>query len=277
MDDRTTGAALAATQNTKPLELLAPDEPKPVEIYRPQGTSRILILCDHAGRYIPRRLNKLGLPDSEIARHIGWDIGIAGVVRGMADALDAQAIMQPYSRLVIDCNRTPGTPASIPVISENTEIPGNDRLLPEEARARETEIFAPYHAAITAELDRRAAAAVKTVLISMHSFTPVYKDVARPWHVGTLYNRHAWLAEIVFELLSEDPELIVGNNEPYMVSDEVDYSIPVHGEKRGLAHLGIEIRQDQIAEEAGQTVWAARMSDVFARAVKRMSKDTPHG
>src|SRR5581483_7929520 len=112
--------------------LLASDEPAPVQIYRPNGRSRLLILCDHSDKIIPKKLGRLGLPESEIERHIGWDIGIAGVVRGMADALDAKAIMQPYSRLVIDCNRFPGSATSIPTISENTEIPGNDRLVADE-------------------------------------------------------------------------------------------------------------------------------------------------
>jgi predicted N-formylglutamate amidohydrolase len=250
--------------------LLAPDEPTPVQVYRPAGRSRLLILCDHADKIIPKRLSKLGLPDSEIERHIGWDIGIAGVVRGMADALDAVAILQPYSRLVIDCNRTPGTAASIPLISENTEIPGNDRLVADEIAARQSEIFAPYHACIEAELEKRKTAGEKTMLIAMHSFTPVYKGVARPWHVGTLYHRHAWLAGIAFDLLSEDKTLVVGDNEPYMVRDDVDYTIPFHGERRNLPHVGIEIRQDLIAPEVGQREWAARMTRVFREAEKRV-------
>jgi len=257
--------AQKAAQN-EPFRLRAADEPKAVEVYRPAGRSRFLLACDHAGRRIPRRLGNLGLPDSELERHIAWDIGIAAVTRGMADTLDACAIMQPYSRLVIDCNRQPGTPASIPVISENTEIPGNDRLVAEEMQARQTEIFAPYHARLTAELDRRERDGIKTILLSMHSFTPVYKGVARPWHVGTLYNRNSWLAGIVFDLLRQEPDLIVGNNEPYMVTDETDYTIPVHGEKRNLPHVGIEIRQNEIAGEAGQRLWAERMSRVFAAA-----------
>lgn len=250
--------------------LLGPDEPDPVLVYRPAGRSRLLILCDHADKIIPKRLGKLGLPDLEIERHIGWDIGIAGVVRGMADALDATAIMQRYSRLVIDCNRTPGTAASIPLISENTEIPGNDRLVADEIAARQSEIFAPYHARIEAELEKRKQAGEHTMLIAMHSFTPVYKGVTRPWHVGTLYHRHAWLAGITFDLLSEDKTLVVGDNEPYMVRDDVDYTIPVHGERRNLPHVGIEIRQDLIAPEVGQREWAARMAKVFRQAEKRV-------
>ncbi|HVY00253.1 MAG TPA: N-formylglutamate amidohydrolase [Pseudorhodoplanes sp.] len=250
--------------------LLAPGEPTPVEIYRPDGGSRLLIVCDHAGKAIPRKLGRLGLPESEIERHIGWDIGIAGVVRAMADALDATAILQPYSRLVIDCNRTPGTPSSIPAISENTEIPGNDRLVAEEIAARQSEIFAPYHAAITAELDRRQTAGEHTMLIAMHSFTPIYKGVSRPWHVGTLYHRQLWLAGVVFDLLSREKGLVVGDNEPYMVRDDVDYTIPVHGERRNIPHVGIEIRQDLIASEVGQREWAALMTRVFREAEKRV-------
>lgn len=268
MDDRTDAGALSRDQARGANALLAADEPAPVEVYRPRGHARILIVCDHAGLRVPRALGDLGIPHSELERHIGWDIGIAGVVRGMADALDATAILQPYSRLVIDCNRQPGAAASIPVISENTEIPGNDRLVAEEIAARRSEIFQPYHARITAELDAREKAGQPPMLVSMHSFTPVYKGVARPWHVGTLYNRHAWLAGIVFDLLREDRALTVGNNEPYMVSDEVDYTIPVHGEQRGLPHVGIEIRQDLIGAQAGQREWAARMAQVFKDAEK---------
>jgi len=250
--------------------LLASDEPAPVQIYRPNGRSRLLILCDHSDKIIPKKLGRLGLPESEIERHIGWDIGIAGVVRGMADALDAKAIMQPYSRLVIDCNRFPGSATSIPTISENTEIPGNDRLVADEIAARQTEIFAPYHSAIEAELDKRKTAGEHTMLISMHSFTPVYKGKARPWHVGTLYNQQVWLAGIVFDLLSKEPDLVVGDNEPYAVADNFDYSIPVHGERRNLPHVGIEIRQDLIASDVGQREWAALMTKVFKESEKRV-------
>jgi predicted N-formylglutamate amidohydrolase len=268
MDDRTSSAALTAAKSAR-ATLLAPDEPPAVEVYRPNGRSRFVIVCDHAGKRMPRKLNKLGLPDSEIDRHIGWDIGIAGVVRGMADALDAIAILQPYSRLVIDCNRQFDSASAIPIISENTTVPGNDRLTAEEIQARRAEIFAPYHERITAELDARERAGVKTILISMHSFVPVYKGVARPWHVGTLYQKQAWLADIVFEILTRERGLVVGNNQPYAVTGD-DYSIPVHGENRNLPHAGIEIRHDGIRAEAGQREWAARMARVFSEAETRL-------
>ena len=135
-----------------------------------------------------------------------------------------------------------------------------------EPTARASEIFVPYHARITAELDRRRARAEPTVLISMHSFTPVFHDVARPWHVGMLYNRDARVAHVLLELIRSEGEWVVGDNEPYAVGDGTDYAIPVHGERRGLPHVEIEVRQDLIADEAGQREWAGRLADWLARA-----------
>ena len=160
--------------------LIAPDEPAPVTIHNPAGRSPLLIVADHAGMLIPRALGTLGVPDVERARHIGWDIGIAPVCRRLADALDACLIQQNYSRLVIDCNRPPGTETSMPAISELTPIPGNVGLSDADKAARIAEIFQPYHDAIAVELDRRKQSGLPVALIAMHSFTPVYKGVARP-------------------------------------------------------------------------------------------------
>jgi predicted N-formylglutamate amidohydrolase len=246
--------------------LLAADEPPPFTIERERGRSPFVLICDHAGRRIPRRLGTLGLAEDELQRHIAWDIGARGTAARMADLLDAVLIAQTYSRLVIDCNRPPGAPTSITPRSERTDIPGNQDLSPEDAAARADEIFAPYHARITAELDRRRALAEPTVLVSMHSFTPVFHDVARPWHVGMLYNRDARLAHVLLALIRAEGEWVAGDNEPYSVSDGTDYAIPVHGERRGLPHVEIEVRQDLIADEAGQREWAARLSGWLSRA-----------
>jgi predicted N-formylglutamate amidohydrolase len=249
--------------------LLDTDEPVAVELLRPEARSPILLVCDHAGRHIPRRLKNLGLPEDEIARHIGWDIGIAGVVRGMAEALDAPAILQPYSRLVIDCNRGPGSPASIPVISENTFIPGNRDLAAGDIAARQADIFVPYHDAITRTLDARRRAGIPTILVAMHSFTPVYKNVARLWHIGTLYNRQIWIAEICSAWLRRETDFTVGDNEPYAVTGE-DYTIPMHGEQRSLPHVGIEIRQDLIENAAGQRRLVELMTRMFRSVMQHV-------
>ncbi len=180
--------------------------------------------------------------------------------------MNAAVILQTYSRLVIDCNRNPKVPSSIPEISEDTEIPGNRGLDEAERAAREDAIFRPYHNAIAAALDCRAAADRASVLVALHSFTPVFKGVSRPWHVAVLFNRDPRLAHALAELLCGEVGLIVGENEPYRVSDLTDYTVPVHGERRGLPHVEIEIRQDLITDPSGQRQWAERLARLLPAA-----------
>jgi predicted N-formylglutamate amidohydrolase len=246
--------------------LLDPDEPNPVTLENEAGDSVFFLTCEHAGRAFPRRLGRLGLPEAETLRHIAWDIGIGTVGHELSRLLNAAVILQTYSRLVIDCNRDPNVPSSIPEISENTEIPGNRGLDEAERTAREDAIFRPYHNAIAAALDRRAAANRASALAALHSFTPVFKGVPRPWHVAVLFNRDPRLAHALAELLRAEGSLMVGENEPYQVSDLTDYTIPVHGERRGLPHVEIEIRQDLITEAAGQRQWAARLARLLPAA-----------
>ena len=244
--------------------LLGKDDVPPVLEQNAAGTSPFLLTCDHYGRLIPRALGDLGLPASELTRHIAWDIGIAGVAEMLSDQLDAHLIAQRYSRLVIDCNRPPEAVSSIPRISEATAIPGNEELAPDAAAARRQAIFQPYHRRIAQVIDARIAKGIPTVLVSLHSFTPVYAGVARPWHIGTLYNRDTKLAPLLLKHLRAEADLVAGDNQPYAVDDTTDYTIPVHGEARGLMNSGIEIRQDLIAEEAGQGQWADRLARILA-------------
>jgi len=243
--------------------LLDGEDVPPVLEHRVAGRSPFLLTCDHYGRVIPRRLGDLGLPASELERHIAWDIGIAGVAEALSNRLGAHLIAQRYSRLVIDCNRPPGVPSSIPRISEATVIPGNDGITREAADIRRREVFDPYHRRIDEAIDTRLREGRPTVLLSLHSFTPVYAGVARPWHIGTLYHRDTGLPPLVLKLLRGEPDLVVGDNEPYAVSDETDYTIPVHGERRELMNSGIEIRQDLITDVAGQREWAERLASIF--------------
>ena len=218
-------------------------------------------------------LGDLGLPEPELTRHIAWDIGIAGVAEQLATLLDAHLIAQRYSRLVIDCNRPPGAESSIPVLSEATTIPGNDGLSREAAEARRREIFDPYHDGINAVISRRLQAQRPTVLVALHSFTPVYGGIARPWHIGALYHRDRILPPLLIKALRAEPELVVGDNEPYAVSELTDYTIPVHGEARGLINTGIEIRQDLIEDHAGQQQWAERLARVFGQIEASLRAD----
>jgi predicted N-formylglutamate amidohydrolase len=246
--------------------LLDSGDPDPVTFDDEAGSSDFFLTCDHAGRAIPRRLDRLGLPEHETWRHIAWDIGIGAVGKRLSQLLDAAVIRQTYSRLVIDCNRDPKVASSIPEISETTEIPGNLGLSETARAARINGVFRPYHDTIAAALDRRAAEGRASILVALHSFTPVFKGVARPWHAAVLYNRDPRLARSLFKLLQAEEGLVIGQNEPYAVSDLTDYTVPVHGERRGLPHVEIEIRQDQITEPAGQTVWAERLTRLLPAA-----------
>jgi predicted N-formylglutamate amidohydrolase len=243
--------------------LLGSQDVPPVHEDNAAGRSPFLLACDHYGRTIPRALRDLGLSASELTRHIAWDPGIAGVADALSKDLDAHLIAQRYSRLVIDCNRPPHAPGSIPRISEATAIPGNEGLAHGAAEARRKAIFDPYHRRIAEVINRRLREGVPTVLVSLHSFTPVYGGIARPWHIGTLYHRDTRLPPLLLKLLRAEADLVVGDNEPYAVDDETDYTIPVHGEARGLMNTGIEIRQDLIADQAGQRQWADRLARVF--------------
>lgn len=247
-------------------QLLAADEPPAVIEIGRQGRSNFVILVDHASHRIPRSLSNLGLPPAELRRHIAWDIGALNVARQVAAALDAHLIAQNYSRLVIDCNRDPNVATSIPRLSESVEIPGNINLSDIEVAARRAAIFDPYHNRIHALLEERRAAGRATFLVSQHSMTNVYHGVHREMHAAILYNRDRRFAGLVLDRLRCEVPLIIADNEPYFVSDETDYSIPHHGEARKLPHVEIEIRQDLIGDEAGQTDWAQRIVRVLRDA-----------
>jgi predicted N-formylglutamate amidohydrolase len=244
--------------------LLGPEDVPPVREYNDSGHSPFLLTCDHYGRLIPDVLDDLGLSESELTRHIAWDIGIAGVAEMLSKHLDAHLIVQRYSRLVIDCNRPPNVASSIPLISEATTVPGNEGMTREAAELRRAQIFDPYHRRIDEIIDQRRQRNMPTILVSLHSFTPVYAGIARPWHIGTLYQRDKVLPPLLLQLLRAEPDLVVGDNEPYAVSDETDYTIPVHAEARGLMNTGIEIRQDLISDQAGEKAWADRLARIFA-------------
>src|SRR3569623_216136 len=215
-------------------QLLGQGDIPPVHEVNAAGTSPFLLTSDHYGRVLPRALGDLGVAESELSRHIAWDIGIAGVAERLAEMLDANLIAQRYSRLVIDCNRPLDALSSIPVISEATTIPRNEEISQQERAARRREIFDPYHRRIAAAIDARLQAKRPTVLLALHSFTPVFAGVARPWHIGTLYHRDTMLPRLLLKHLRSEGDLVVGDNAPYAVSDLTDYPNPVHGEAREL-------------------------------------------
>jgi predicted N-formylglutamate amidohydrolase len=253
--------------------LLTQADVPPVLEFNETGSSPFLFTCDHYGKIIPRALGDLGVSDREATRHIAWDIGIAGVAEQLSNEMNAHLIAQRYSRLVIDCNRPPGVASSIPMISEATTIPGNEGLAPEAAEIRRHEIFDPYHRRIDEIIDARLHRGQPTVLVALHSFTPIYAGIARPWHIGTLYHRDRTLPPLMLQHLRAEGDLVVGDNEPYAVSDQTDYTIPVHGEMRGLINSGIEIRQDLIGDQAGQKQWADRLARILREIEETLRKE----
>jgi len=249
--------------------LLQADEKPAFRIENEGAKSPFLLTADHAGRVIPRALGDLGVSEADLRRHIAWDIGIAGVTSHLARMLGAEAVFQTYSRLVVDCNRQPSVPSAFPVVSEATRIPGNEGLDEAGKQARLAAVFEPYHAAIRRLI---AARAEKPVYVAMHSFTPVYLGVPRAVEVAVLYNRAPRLSLALADLLREEGGLVVGENDPYRVTDETDYGVPVHAERGGLDYVEIEIRQDLIEHEAGQLAWAARLARLLPAALARIQE-----
>lgn len=225
------------------------------------AASPFLLLGDHAGREIPASLGDLGVPEAERGRHIAWDIGVAGLGVLLSKALGAPYLRQRFSRLVIDCNRDPARVDAIPEVSDGAEIPGNRALTPAARQARIAEVAEPYHAAIAAELDARAARGLATTLISLHSFTPRMDGFDRPWRFAVLHAGNSpYSRAVLARLRGELGEALVGDNQPYRM-DEVDFTIPRHAGGRGLDYLELEVRQDLIADADGQ----ARIAAIVAR------------
>jgi predicted N-formylglutamate amidohydrolase len=247
--------------------LLGPDDPAPLE--RCAGDAPVLITCDHASRAVPRALDGLGLAPELLAQHIGWDIGAAAVARRLAHALGAPAVLAGYSRLVIDCNRDPADASSIPESSDGVSVPGNQGLSPAARAARRAACFDPYHQAIAAHLEALLAAGRVPALLSIHSFTPLMAGFARPWHVGVLWDADRRIPVPLLEALGAEPDLVVGDNEPYSAREPAGYTVRHHAVARGLPHVAIELRQDLVAADAGAEAWAARLARVLAPILAR--------
>ncbi len=245
-----------------------------------------VLACDHASRAVPRALGTLGLTEAQLSRHIAWDIGAGALAEALAQRLGIAVVACGYSRLVIDCNRRLDDPTSIVETSDGERIPGNLGLTSAARALRAREIFAPYHAALAAELDAVATAAAASVpapapaqvqtqtqtpvpdlrpaLIAIHSFTDVFGGCARPWHCGILWDRDPRLALPLLAALRAEPGLVVGDNEPYSGRHPADYTVDTHGERHGRPHVCIEVRQDLLVDAAGIAAWADRLASPLA-------------
>lgn len=241
-------------------DLFGKKDPPLFEVLNPGGKAPLLLVSDHNSNAIPQSLNNLGLSEPDLNRHIAYDIGADAVVRHLSEELDAVAVLAGYSRLLIDINRAPGDPSAIPEVSDGTAVPGN-RDLTEEDKIRRTETFHhPYHHAVSHQLNHLWRSGGKPpALLSVHTFTPTIDGEDRFWHIGVLWNRDPRLAEPLIGLLSRDPDVHVGDNQPYS-GRELAYTIDLHAGTAGLPNAAVEIRQDLVETDAGAEEWASRLA-----------------
>lgn len=254
------------------MPLLAPADPPPVRIENPNGRAPLLIVSDHDANAVPAGLGRLGLPDHELGRHIGYDLGIARIARRLAERFDAPLIATGYSRLVVDCNRVPFTPGSIPQVSDGTEVPGNRDLDDAAKRERYQALFEPYHQAIAGHLDRVVAAGTRPLLVALHSFTPRLRaaGVDRPWHIGLLWGADGRASTAMLAAFRRrNTDVLVGANQPYSGGGPDGYTVPVHAGRRGLHSITPEFRQDLVTEPAGGDHWARRFGDALEAVLER--------
>jgi predicted N-formylglutamate amidohydrolase len=239
-------------------------------VENPQGRSPILLICEHASSHLPSRYGTLGLGPADLESHIAWDPGALGVAKELSRLLDAPLIHASVSRLVLDLNREPSAPDSIWTLSERTTIPGNLDLDEAERAYRVREVYDAFHDAVDTYAIARQAAGQLGAVVSIHSFTPVYRDVPRPWHIGLIYNHDERYARHVEAGLKADPALTVGMNEPYSPADRVFHTLERHAERRGLPPLMIEIRNDLIRTEDGQASWAHRLAPLLREGARTL-------
>ena len=249
--------------NTGDTELLAADEPPPCTVINGDAQTPVLLVCDHASCRIPAALGDMGLDPPARRCHLAVDIGAGALTRHLASRLSVTAVLCEYSRLVVDCNRQLLDPGAFLEYGDGVLIPGNRNLRPEQKALRADSIYWPYHNAIGEEIKRLQALGTPPAVLAIHSFTPVLNGVARPWHMGVLWDTDKRLSDVFLKELGE-AGFLVGDNEPYSGKAPQDFTIDYHAEANGLPHVGVEIRQDLIDDEAG----VAEIAKVFVGIIR---------
>lgn len=247
--------------------LIGAGEPPAFRVFNPQGRARVLVVCDHASRRIPAALDNLGLDELALTRHIASDIGAGDVAERLSARLDAPAVLAGYSRLVVDCNRAPDDPTSILAVSDGEFIPGNHDLSDAQKAARTRQFFLPYHDAIRRRLESFERRGIVPAFIAVHSFTPIFRRVRRPWQIGVLWDKDPRIPEPLIAALRAQG-IAVGDNEPYSGKAPADHTVDHHAEGGGLPHASIEIRQDLIDHPEGADRWAGILGDVLEKILE---------
>lgn len=233
----------------------------------PGAVRDLVLVCDHASNNVPPEIGSLGLSEEDMRRHIAWDVGARGVTLGLARRLGAEAVLSTFSRLVIDPNRGEDDPTLVMKLYDGSVVPGNRQVGRAEIDRRLDAYHRPYHRAIDRALDRVAAEGGDPALVAIHSFTPQFRGRAlRPWHVGLLWDRDDRLVRPLLQRLRAEPDLFVGDNEPYSGQLEGD-CMYTHGTGRGIPHVLIEIRNDLIETADAQEAWAERLAPMLRDAV----------
>jgi len=249
--------------------LIGPGDPPPFMTYNDHGAARLLLVADHASPYFPAAMNQLGLADWVLERHVAWDIGSDQLTRYLSDELDAQTVLAGFSRLIVDPNRKLDDPTAFVQVSDGIAIPGNLDLDEEQKRLRALSFFEPYHGAIDTRLRKFFARGVVPAFISVHTCTPVFDRVVRPWHIGIMWDRDPRIAVPLMERLRGMEGICIGDNEPYSGRHPHDFTIDFHAEPAGLPHVGIEVRQDLVQDDEGARRWAG----ILAQALRPLLAD----
>jgi predicted N-formylglutamate amidohydrolase len=251
--------------------LLGPGDPPPFRWHRAHGRRPWLLVCDHAGRAIPATLGGLGLPVEATWRHIAWDVGAGELAIALAERLDAPALLASYSRLVVDCNRRLEDATAFTTAGDGHRIPGNEALSPAERERRAAACHRPYHAAIEQRLASWEAGGATPTLVAVHSFTPVFRSAARPWHVGVLWDEDERIALPLLARLRAERGLVVGDNEPYSGRFPADYTVWRHAGQVGRPTVCVEVRQDLLLTPTGIAEWADRLATALVDACGALS------
>jgi len=249
--------------------LIGPGDSPPFTTYNDHGKSHILLVADHASPFFPASLNQLGLADWVLERHVAWDIGVDKLARFLADELDCQAVLAGFSRLIIDPNRQPGGRSAIPEISDGISIPGNIGLDDRQKALRVQSFFKPYHDKISERLRSFSDNGIVPVLIAVHTCSPVFDRIVRPWHIGIMWDKDPRIPVPLIENLESMKDVCVGDNEPYSGRHPHDFTIDHHAEPSGLPHVGIEVRQDLVQDEDGARKWAG----ILAKGLRGILSD----
>lgn len=250
--------------------LIGAGDPPPYSLYNEQGKAPYLLVCDHASREFPSAMQQLGLADWVLDKHVACDIGAAMVTRHLADRLDAPAVLAGYSRLIVDCNRKLHDPSAFIKVSDGIAIPGNQDIGVDERKQRVDSFFNPYHDAISRRLDEFEAQGIVPAFLSIHTCTPVFNNVVRHCHIGVMWDKDPRIPEPLMEYLRRNPDLSVGDNEPYSGRHPNDYTVDFHAEATGIPNVGIEVRQDLVNTPEGAANWADILAEAFENVLPQL-------